>query len=58
MAVLCDEAHGAHYYFDCPNCPLSAMAAGADMSSASFHKTVGSLTQSSVLVDAHQALQP
>jgi arginine decarboxylase len=50
MAVLCDEAHGAHYYFSCPHCPVSAMAAGADMSSASFHKTVGSLTQSSVLL--------
>jgi arginine decarboxylase len=50
MAVLCDEAHGAHYYFECKHCPISAMAAGADMSSASFHKTVGSLTQSSVLL--------
>jgi lysine decarboxylase len=50
MAVLTDEAHGAHYYFKCKNCPLSAMDAGADMSSASFHKTVGSLTQSSVLL--------
>jgi len=50
MAVLCDEAHGAHYYFNCPHCPVSAMAAGADMSAASFHKTVGSLTQSSVLL--------
>lgn len=50
MAVLVDEAHGAHYYFNCPHTPVSAMAAGADMSSASFHKTVGSLTQSSVLL--------
>jgi lysine decarboxylase len=50
MAVLVDEAHGAHYYFKCKNCPLSAMAAGADISAASFHKTVGSLTQSSVLL--------
>jgi arginine decarboxylase len=50
MAVLCDEAHGAHYYYQCKHCPISAMAAGADMSSASFHKTVGSLTQSSVLL--------
>ncbi|MCI1245388.1 MAG: agmatine deiminase [Bacilli bacterium] len=50
MAVLCDEAHGAHYYFKNKHCPLSAMAAGADMSAASFHKTVGSLTQSSVLL--------
>jgi len=50
MAVLVDEAHGAHYYFQIPDQPLSAMAAGADISSASFHKTVGSLTQSSVLL--------
>lgn len=49
MAVLVDEAHGAHYYFD-KNGPISAMDAGADMSSVSFHKTGGSLTQSSVLL--------
>lgn len=55
MAVLCDEAHGAHYYFKNKHCPLSAMAAGADMSAASFHKTVGSLTQSSVLL-SHDGL--
>ncbi len=57
MAVLVDEAHGAHYYFHCPNIPLSAMAAGADMASASFHKTVGSLTQSSVLLLHHGYFQ-
>ena len=49
MAVLVDEAHGAHYYFD-KNGPISAMDAGADLSSVSFHKTGGSLTQSSVLL--------
>lgn len=49
MAVLVDEAHGAHYYFD-KNGPVSAMDAGADISSVSFHKTGGSLTQSSVLL--------
>lgn len=49
MAVLVDEAHGAHYYFD-KNGPVSAMDTGADMSSVSFHKTGGSLTQSSVLL--------
>lgn len=49
VAVLVDEAHGAHYYFGVPGAPVSAMAAGADMSAASFHKTTGSLTQSSVL---------
>ena len=50
MAVLVDEAHGAHYYFHTSKQPLSAMDAGADMSSVSFHKTGGSLTQSSVLL--------
>lgn len=49
-AVLVDEAHGAHYYFHSSFSPISAMDAGADMSSASFHKTAGSLTQSSVLL--------
>ncbi|MBQ2052688.1 MAG: aminotransferase class I/II-fold pyridoxal phosphate-dependent enzyme, partial [Bacilli bacterium] len=50
MAVLVDEAHGAHYYFHAGNCPMTAMEAGADLSSVSFHKTGGSLTQSSVLL--------
>ena len=49
MAVLVDEAHGAHYYFS-KNGPISAMKAGADLASVSFHKTGGSLTQSSVLL--------
>lgn len=49
VAVLVDEAHGAHYYFDKKG-PVSAMDAGADMASVSFHKTAGSLTQSSVLL--------
>ena len=43
MAVLVDEAHGAHYYFGDKIHPLSAMDAGADFSAASFHKTGGSL---------------
>jgi len=49
MAVLVDEAHGAHYYFDELG-PVSAMDAGADMAAVSLHKTGGSLTQSSVLL--------
>ena len=49
IVVLVDEAHGAHYYFDKKG-PVSAMEAGADMSAVSFHKTGGSLTQSSVLL--------
>ncbi len=50
MAVLVDEAHGAHYYFKASRALPSAMDAGADISSVSFHKTAGSLTQSSVLL--------
>ena len=50
MAVLTDEAHGAHYYFHAEGAPLSAMDAGADLSCLSLHKTGGSLTQSSVIL--------
>ncbi|WP_113802792.1 aminotransferase class I/II-fold pyridoxal phosphate-dependent enzyme [Garciella nitratireducens] len=49
MLVLADEAHGAHMHFH-EEFPLSAIAAGADMSAISIHKTGGSLTQSSLLV--------
>ena len=49
MALLADEAHGTHFYFG-EGLPLPAMAAEADMSSVSMHKTGGSLTQSSLLV--------
>lgn len=49
MLVLVDEAHGTHFYFH-DRLPVSAMAAGADMSAISMHKTGGSLTQSSILL--------
>jgi len=49
MAVIADEAHGAHMKFH-DDFPLTAMEVGADMSAASMHKTAGSLTQSSVLL--------
>lgn len=49
MLVLADEAHGTHFYFG-DQLPLSAMAAGADLSAVSMHKTGGSLTQSSFLL--------
>jgi len=49
MYVLVDEAHGTHFYFGA-DMPISAMAAGADMSAVSMHKTGGSLTQSSFLL--------
>ena len=49
MKVLADEAHGTHFYFG-EDMPVSAMAAGADMSAVSMHKTGGSLTQSSFVL--------
>lgn len=49
MAVLVDEAHGAHFHFH-DELPPSASSLGADLVAASIHKTGGSLTQSSVLL--------
>ncbi len=49
MKVLCDEAHGAHFYFG-EGLPVSGMKAGADMAAVSMHKSGGSLTQSSFLL--------
>ncbi len=49
MLVLVDEAHGSHFYFS-KHSPITAMDAGADMTTLSIHKTGGSLTQSSILL--------
>ena len=49
MLVLADEAHGTHFYFG-EGLPVSAMAAGADITAVSMHKSGGSLTQSSFLL--------
>lgn len=57
MIALVDEAHGTHFYFG-ENLPVSAMAAGADMSAISMHKTGGSLTQSSLLVMKRDRVDP
>ncbi|WP_039765107.1 MULTISPECIES: aminotransferase class I/II-fold pyridoxal phosphate-dependent enzyme [Caldicellulosiruptor] len=57
MAVLVDEAHGAHMGFH-NDFPLTAMEVGADMSAVSTHKTGGSLTQSSVLLLRGHRIQP
>ena len=48
LAVLIDEAHGAHLPFH-PDLPTEAIAAGADLVAQSTHKLVGSLTQTSML---------
>ena len=49
IIVMADEAHGAQFYFS-QKMPLSAMEAGADISSSSMHKTAGSFTQSSIIL--------
>ena len=58
MIVIADEAHGSHLYFH-EDLPLGAMAAGADISSVSLHKTFGSLTQSSaILINKRELMCP
>mgnify|MGYP002346010067 CR=1 FL=1 len=57
MLVLCDEAHGSHFGFH-ESLPLSAMEAGADMAACSIHKTIGSLTQSSMLLTKGNLVDP
>jgi len=49
LMVLCDEAHGTHFYFG-DGLPENGMAVGADMAAVSVHKTGGSLTQSAMLL--------
>lgn len=49
LYALVDEAHGTHFHFN-DAFPISGMAAGADFSAVSLHKTGGSLTQSSALL--------
>ncbi|MEG3878033.1 aminotransferase class I/II-fold pyridoxal phosphate-dependent enzyme [Microcoleus sp. herbarium7] len=48
IPLLVDEAHGAHFNFH-PNLPEAALAAGADLTVQSIHKTLGAMTQASML---------
>src|SRR5919199_4735989 len=48
IPLIVDEAHGAHFAFH-PALPLSATTGGADLIIQSTHKTLGALTQSSML---------
>lgn len=48
MPLLVDEAHGAHFAFH-PNLPSSALSLGADIAVQSTHKTLGAMTQASML---------
>lgn len=57
IPVIVDEAHGAHLKFH-PQLPLSAMEAGADLAASSTHKLGGSLTQSSILLQQGNLINP
>ncbi|BAY35044.1 Orn/Lys/Arg decarboxylase (plasmid) [Nostoc carneum NIES-2107] len=48
IPLLVDEAHGAHFTFH-PELPTPALAAGADLTVQSIHKTLGAMTQASML---------
>lgn len=48
IPLIVDEAHGSHFAFH-PELPISALSAGADLTVQSIHKTLGAMTQSSML---------
>ena len=48
LPLIVDEAWGAHLHFH-PDLPPAALESGADLVISSTHKTVGSLTQASML---------
>ncbi|WP_017655679.1 aminotransferase class I/II-fold pyridoxal phosphate-dependent enzyme [Fortiea contorta] len=48
IPLLVDEAHGAHFAFH-PQLPTPALTAGADLTVQSSHKTLGAMTQASML---------
>jgi arginine decarboxylase len=48
IPLIVDEAHGAHFAFH-PELPMTALAAGADICIQSTHKTLGAMTQASML---------
>ncbi|MBD2386540.1 aminotransferase class I/II-fold pyridoxal phosphate-dependent enzyme [Cylindrospermum sp. FACHB-282] len=48
IPLLVDEAHGAHFAFHSA-LPTTALAAGADLTVQSIHKTLGAMTQASML---------
>ncbi|MCH4904565.1 aminotransferase class I/II-fold pyridoxal phosphate-dependent enzyme [Cylindrospermopsis raciborskii CHAB3438] len=48
IPLIVDEAHGAHLNFH-DHLPISALTAGADLTIQSIHKTLGSMTQTSML---------
>lgn len=54
IPIIIDEAHGAHYKFH-SSLPKPALESGADIAVQSWHKTLGSLTQTGVLHVSHKS---
>ena len=48
IPLIVDEAHGPHFTFHA-DLPMSALAAGADLTVQSTHKVLGAMTQASML---------
>lgn len=48
IPLLVDEAHGPHFAFH-PELPISAVAAGADLTVQSTHKVLAAMTQAAML---------
>lgn len=57
LPVIVDEAHGAHYNFS-DSLPHTAMEMGADIAIQSWHKTLGSMTQTGVALINHSSKIP
>lgn len=55
IPVIVDEAHGAHFPF-APDSPLPALACGSAITIQSSHKSMGALTQASMLHVHSEAL--
>ncbi len=49
ITVIVDQAHGSHFGVH-KDLPVSAASLGADLVTMSMHKTIGSFTQSSILL--------
>jgi arginine decarboxylase len=56
IPLIVDEAHGSHFAFD-DRLPKSALALGADITIQSTHKTLGGLTQASMMHASERGLR-
>ncbi|MEC4854025.1 MAG: aminotransferase class I/II-fold pyridoxal phosphate-dependent enzyme, partial [Jaaginema sp. PMC 1079.18] len=57
LPLIIDEAHGAHFAFH-PDLPPTALSLGADVVIQSTHKTLGALSQASMLHQQGEKVAP